>query len=162
MCSGSSASSYVGNSRYLNFEQGILIPVEITVFLRIILMQYRIGCVFPVLRINIGFENLRYYPIPKAGHHLTVLKFDTFINVTLNSRINSINILKPYSYLLHSRFNIQEKYFLPTLYLCVLFLSRYKQQCLPYIKLLIFITVIKSVYCSVRTGSLNKAVCARL
>ena len=103
MCSCSSASSYEVNSRYLNFEQGILIPVEITAFLRIIFMQYRIECVFPALRINSGFENLHYYPIPKVCHNLTALKFDTFINVTLNSRINSIDILKPNSYLLHKK-----------------------------------------------------------
>ena len=71
-----------------------------------------------------------------------------------------INLLKPAGYLMHQQFNIQQLYALPTLYLCVLYLSENKKAtCATYsINWLVFITEMKSVYCEVRTGSLNKAV----
>ena len=39
----------------------------------------------------------------------------------------SINHLKPSFYVLHQQFNIQQLYAVPTLYLCVLYLSENKQ-----------------------------------
>ena len=42
-----------------------------------------------------------------------------------------INLLEPTCYVIHQQFNIQELYALPTLYLCVLYLSENKQQLLP-------------------------------
>ena len=44
-----------------------------------------------------------------------------------------INLLKPTSYVMHQQFNIQQLYFLPTLYLCVLYLSEKKQRLVPLI-----------------------------
>ena len=41
------------------------------------------------------------------------------------------NILKPTGYVIHQQFNIQQLYVLPTLYLCVLYLSENKQQLVP-------------------------------
>jgi len=63
---------------------------------------------------------------------------------------------------MHQQFNIQQLYVLPTLYLCVLYLSvEQTATCATYsINWLVFITQMKSVYSAVRTGSLNKAVCA--
>ena len=55
------------------------------------------------------------------------------------------NLLKPTGYVMYQQFNIQQLYALPTVYLCVLYLSENKQ---------------RLVHCAVRTGSLNKAVCA--
>jgi hypothetical protein len=43
----------------------------------------------------------------------------------------SINILKPTGYVTHQHFNIQQLYVLPTLYLCILYLSENKQQLVP-------------------------------
>jgi hypothetical protein len=40
---------------------------------------------------------------------------------------NWFNLLKPTGYVMHQQFNIQQLYVLPTLYLCVLFLSENKQ-----------------------------------
>ena len=34
-----------------------------------------------------------------------------------------VNLLKPTGYVMHQQFNIQQLYVLPTLYLCVLYLS---------------------------------------
>ena len=40
----------------------------------------------------------------------------------------SINLLKPTGHVMHQQFNIQQLYALPTLYLCVLYLSENKQR----------------------------------
>ena len=39
-----------------------------------------------------------------------------------------LNLLEPTAYLTHQQFNIQQLYVLPTLYLCVLYLSENKQR----------------------------------
>ena len=41
------------------------------------------------------------------------------------------NHLKPTRYVTHQQFNIQQLYALPTLYLCVLYLSENKQRLVP-------------------------------
>jgi len=42
-----------------------------------------------------------------------------------------VNHLKPTGHVLHQQFNIQQLYALPTLYLCVLYLSENKQRLVP-------------------------------
>jgi len=42
-----------------------------------------------------------------------------------------LNLLKPTGYMMHHQFNIQQLYALPTLYLCVLYLSEKKQRLVP-------------------------------
>jgi hypothetical protein len=42
--------------------------------------------------------------------------------------VHAINLLKPTGYMMHHQFNIQQLYALPTLYLCVLYLSQNKQR----------------------------------
>jgi len=58
---------------------------------------------------------------------------------------------------MHQQFNIQQLYALSILYLCAfLFISEQTATCATYsIKWLVFVTKMKSVYSSVRTGSLN-------
>ena len=41
------------------------------------------------------------------------------------------NLSKPTAYVIHQQFNIQQLYVLPTLYLCVLYLSENKQRLVP-------------------------------
>ena len=41
------------------------------------------------------------------------------------------NILKPTGHVMHQQFNIQQLYVVPTLYLCVLYLSESKQRLVP-------------------------------
>ena len=41
------------------------------------------------------------------------------------------NLLKPTGHVVHQQFNIQQLYALPTLYLCVLYLSENKQRPVP-------------------------------
>ena len=43
----------------------------------------------------------------------------------------SRNLLKPTGHVMHHKFNIQQLYALPTLYLCVLYLSENKQRLVP-------------------------------
>ena len=65
-----------------------------------------------------------------------------------------INLLKPTGYVMHQQFNIQQLHALPTLYLCVLYLSENKQRLVPLntINWLVFITAVKSVYSAERMG----------
>ena len=42
-----------------------------------------------------------------------------------------INLLRPTGYVMHQQFNTQQLYALPTLYLCVLYLSENKQRLVP-------------------------------
>ena len=44
---------------------------------------------------------------------------------------NLINLLTPTGHVMHQLFNIQQLYVLPTLYLCVLYLSENKQRLVP-------------------------------
>jgi len=44
---------------------------------------------------------------------------------------NAVNLLKPTGYVIHHQFNIQQLFVLPTLYLCVLYLSENKQRLVP-------------------------------
>jgi hypothetical protein len=46
-------------------------------------------------------------------------------------KTSNFKLLKPNIYLLHQHFNIQQLYALPTLYLCVLYLSENKQRLVP-------------------------------
>ena len=46
-----------------------------------------------------------------------------------------INLLKPTGYVMHQQFNTKQLYFLPTLYLCVLYLSENKQWLVSHHKL---------------------------
>ena len=79
---------------------------------------------------------------------------------TLNKAVCASS-LKLTVHVMHHLFNIQQLYALPTLYLCFLFIWEQTATCATYsINWLVFITEMKSVYSTVRTGSLNKAVCA--
>jgi hypothetical protein len=49
----------------------------------------------------------------------------------INGSFEYVNLLKPTGYVMHQQFNIQELYALPTLYLCVLYLSENKQRLVP-------------------------------
>ena len=52
-------------------------------------------------------------------------------NLYLKKYIKEINLEKPTGYVMHQQFNIQQLYALPTLYLCVLYLSQNKQRIVP-------------------------------
>ena len=48
-----------------------------------------------------------------------------------NETEGPLNLLKPTGYVMHQQFDIQQLYALPTLYLCVLYLSENKQRLGP-------------------------------
>ena len=53
------------------------------------------------------------------------------LNPALRGKNPAINLLKPTGHVMHQQFNIQQLYVLPTLYLCVLYLSENKQRLVP-------------------------------
>ena len=48
-----------------------------------------------------------------------------------NKKYTYINLLNPTGHVMHQQFNIQQLYVLPTLYLCVLYLSEKNQRLVP-------------------------------
>ena len=55
----------------------------------------------------------------------------TRCNTSYEWPLLSINLLKPTGHVMHQQFNIQQLYVLPTLYLCVLYLSENEQRLVP-------------------------------
>ena len=53
------------------------------------------------------------------------------IQVAGDTDSHYFNLLKPTGHVMHQQFNIQQLYVLPTLYLCVLYLSENKQRLVP-------------------------------
>ena len=53
------------------------------------------------------------------------------LNVNIQFSLYLFNLLKPTGYVMHQQFNIQQLYALPTLCLCVLYLSENKQRLVP-------------------------------
>ena len=73
--------------------------------------------------------------------------------------MRSINLLKPNGYVMHQQ-NSRILYSAHIVFMCFMFISEQMATFAPYnINWLVFITKMKSVYCAVRTVSLNKAVC---
>ena len=59
-------------------------------------------------------------------------EFEVRRNDSFNTRqIGAFTHLKPTGHVMHHQFNIQQMYALPTLYLCVLYLSENKQRLVP-------------------------------
>jgi hypothetical protein len=77
-------------------------------------LQYIIVIIYFAIRMWIGFN---YGAFPKS------------CRVSLN--VKGINLLKLTGYVMHQQFNIQQLYALPTLYLCVLYLSENKHRLVP-------------------------------
>jgi hypothetical protein len=60
-----------------------------------------------------------------------ILTSRTEIPVSWLKEERLLNLLKPTGHVMHQQFNIQQLYVLPTLYLCVLYLSENKQRLVP-------------------------------
>ena len=61
-----------------------------------------------------------------------MLKYKIFVFYILTYVVNRVfHLLKPTCYVMHQQFDIQQLYALPTLYLCVLYLSENKQRLVP-------------------------------
>jgi len=60
------------------------------------------------------------------------ISFETPIRIyKVSQEALHLNLLKPTGNMMHHQFNIQQLYALPTLYLCVLYLSENKQRLVP-------------------------------
>jgi hypothetical protein len=53
------------------------------------------------------------------------------LNLKVTGYRQQCNLLTPTGHVMHQQFNIQQLYVLPTLYLCVLYLSENKQRLAP-------------------------------
>ena len=65
------------------------------------------------------------------GCRSTTPPFRKFFKIHRFCIHDDINLLKPTGHVMHHQFNIQQLYALPTLYLCVLYLSQNKQRLVP-------------------------------
>ena len=73
-------------------------------------------------------QPISFFSILSPAHYWVRLPLITL----LYSRIlMEVTLLKPTGYVMHHQFNIQQLYALPTLYLCVLYLSENKQRLVP-------------------------------
>ena len=72
-----------------------------------------------------------YWNICTRDAQYLFLQVSALQGVPLPGSLHSINILKPTGHVMHQQFNIQQLYVLPTLYLCVLYLSENKQRLVP-------------------------------
>ena len=61
------------------------------------------------------------FPTPLSVHLLSLVMLTLCV----------FNLLKPTGHVMHQQFNIQQLYVVPTLYLCVLYLSENKQRLVP-------------------------------
>jgi hypothetical protein len=66
------------------------------------------------------------------GDHFKVTWIQRYIlKYFSHQRLDTFNLLKPTGHVMHQQFNIQQLYVLPTLFLCVLYLSENKQRLVP-------------------------------
>jgi hypothetical protein len=54
-----------------------------------------------------------------------------YMRIQASAAVVWFNLSKPTGYVMHHQFNIQQLYALPTLYLCVLYLSENKERLVP-------------------------------
>ena len=66
--------------------------------------------------------------VRRTQNVLPDLDFILFLAILFNDIFNHLN---PTGHVMHQQFNIQQLYALPTLYLCVLYLSENKQRLVP-------------------------------
>ena len=62
---------------------------------------------------------------------LNILTYVVRVQLLICNEIILFGHLKPTGHVMHQQFNIQQLYALPTLYLCVLYLSENKQRLVP-------------------------------
>jgi hypothetical protein len=88
--------------------------------------------------------------------------FRRFYKIPLLQTFSTLNLLKPTGYVIEpTGLTIKNFTFRHTVFVCFVFISEQITSFVLYnANWLVFITEMKSVYCAVRIGSLNKAVCA--
>ena len=71
------------------------------------------------------------YTVPMAAFVKVHYELEYKYTTTNKCYSRRFNFLKPTGYVMHQQFNIQQLYVLPTLYLCVLYLSENKRRLVP-------------------------------
>jgi len=66
-----------------------------------------------------------------SGVEACLLLTSSFIDSVGTTALLQFHLLKPTGYVMHQQFNIHQLYALPTLYLCVLYLSENEQRLVP-------------------------------
>ena len=79
---------------------------------------------------NIRFKRFLHIQ-PFRTERLYVRNSDCESAMLYESSKFQVNLLKPTGHVMHQQFNIRQLYVLPTLYLCVLYLSENKQWLVP-------------------------------
>ena len=73
----------------------------------------------------------RKFPSARCALEAVAIDSGTDILTARSVSVNTINVLKPAGHVMHHQFNLQQLYALPSLYLCVLYLSENKQRLVP-------------------------------
>ena len=77
--------------------------------------------------------NHRYLYLHETPFFLLYFMYTLFLcHLYIRILQTSLNLLKPNGHVMHHQFNIQQLYALPTLYLCVLYLSENKKRLVPF------------------------------
>ena len=71
-------------------------------------------------------RNFSFFKEAKAHYRIQKLHDQANESLKHTQVYYLFNLLKPTGYVMHQQFNIQQLYVLPTLYLCVLYLSENK------------------------------------
>ena len=74
---------------------------------------------------------LLYVAVHTVSVTLYYLPYTYLFFISMLKLYQFFNLLKPTGHVMHQQFNIQQLYVLPTLYLCVLYLSENKQRLVP-------------------------------
>ena len=93
-------------------------------------MQY-ICSQIPPLGKNGQNEMAKRLGLKVQWFNITRLLYSNSVSNLMYSFSRYIKLLKPSGHVMHQQFNIQQLYALPTLYLCVLYLSENKQRLVP-------------------------------
>ena len=94
------------------------------------------NCLWTILEAsqeNVFFNRVKL-SAPRPSHNLEdqASLFVCIITFALTGMVGpAIDLLKPTGHVMHQQFNIRQLYALPTLYLCVLYLSENKQRLVP-------------------------------
>ena len=84
----------------------------------------------PCVTVRFGLLNRKDEDTVICETSVTIYKSERS-NIIEGLNRQTVKILKPTGYVMHQQFNIQQLYVLPTLYLCVLYLSENKQRLVP-------------------------------
>ena len=90
-------------------------------------------------KVNFQIQNFSNIPTPYGANNYEFSAFYGHDHVPTLSQSNSahtfvphfFNLLNPTGHVMHHQFNLQQLYALPTMYLCVLYLSENKQRLVP-------------------------------